>query len=357
MERLGSRSRKSSLEMERLEVEKEFSGIQLVSEGWFARVYSAYHHDTDARLALKCVHKENTRKRDFLRELRYNYYLSPHPNVVTSFKIAYDTSTSYVFVQELAPEGDLSRFIKKGGLEESRAKKVAEQVAFALEFMHSKEIVHRDVRPENILAFEKDLSRVKLTDFGQTQRAGVLVRKANVREEWCPPEVCEAVFNEGYEVETSQDAWQLGILIFLMATGTFPWDVADITDTNFNGWTGWLKKRTTKPPPRFRMLAPRLLRLLKRLLEPKAEKRADVEEVYKYLADPWIVKESTSHHGSTIHDGSSLGEPERKVSSLQEHSFDEALYPGISAMVDDDDNRKRLCQWILTADNYDQKSP
>ncbi|CAL4219654.1 unnamed protein product, partial [Meganyctiphanes norvegica] len=176
---------------------------------------------------------------DFFRELHYTYFLSPHPNIVNSFDVAFDTPKSFVFVQELATEGDLLKLVKNGRLNEEQVKNVVKQVSSALEFVHSKNLVHRDICLENIFVYEKDFKRVKIGDFGQTKKIDTLVKKGDVRIPWAPPEFFQAIENEGYHITTSQDAWQLGILIFVCMAGFFPCAQADITDHRYSEWLSW----------------------------------------------------------------------------------------------------------------------
>jgi serine/threonine-protein kinase SBK len=78
-----------------------------------------------------------------------------------------------VFWQEHAPLGDLAANVSdNGGIGEAQAKRVGRQLASALDFMHSRDLVHRDLRLDNILVFRSDFSRVKICDFGETRRAG-----------------------------------------------------------------------------------------------------------------------------------------------------------------------------------------
>ena len=72
-----------------------------------------------------------------------------------------------------------------------------EQITSALEFLHDKELVHRDVRAENVLIFSPDLTKVKLTDFGLTRKAETLVKKRTRSLPTCPPETWELVHLEG----------------------------------------------------------------------------------------------------------------------------------------------------------------
>ena len=213
---------------------------------------------------------------------------------MNSYEEAYQTNCFYIFTQELATEGDLLSFIDENGLSENECKIVAKQISNALQFMHSKGFVHQSVHLENINVFNHDLSLVKLGEFSCTRPTGKLVKKNQNNNPWEPPEICEAVLNEGYYPNPAQDAWQLGILIFACLTGTYPWNQADITDADYNAWIQWQKRKTTKIPPQFRQFSPRLLRLLRRLLEPKVSRRAEVQEVQKYLSDIWIEKSINS---------------------------------------------------------------
>ena len=116
----------------------------------------------------------------------------------------------------------------------------------------------------------------------------------------CPPEVWEAVLLEGYNIEIGSDVWQLAMMIFVCLTCRFPWDKADITDTKFNEFVEWQKRKTTRTPKEFRGFSPRLLRLMRRLMELKPSKRYPVTETNKYLRDRWLVQRpfrASSVHG------------------------------------------------------------
>lgn len=350
----GSLHRVPCLEVPRGSVEAQFREVQVLAEGWYASVLAATHRTSGSRVALKLVHKAATRRKDFLRELHYNYYLSPHPNVVTSYATAFDTGTAYVMAQELAPCGDLASVVRRGGVGEARAKRVLQQVAFALEFMHTKDLVHRDVRLHNILAFDPELRRVKLADFGSTQRVGTLVKKGAARVAWAPPEVCGAVCHEGYHVSTALDSWQLGVLLYVLLTGAFPWAAADsLTDKHYAAWAKWTKRKTSQVPRRFRAFTPRLLRLLRRLLQPKPEKRAGVEEAYKYLEDTWL-KGGAERMEAALDDSSSeapaAGPPTPTQDSAEKRRLAELLAShGVQTSVDRREATRRVCEWLLAS--------
>ncbi|XP_018494675.1 serine/threonine-protein kinase SBK1 [Galendromus occidentalis] len=272
------------------DIEQEYDILREIGSGDYGKVSLARNRFTSTEVALKAVPKAATLLRDFLIEFHYSYFLSPHPCILDTYDVSFETTHYYYFAQEVAPLGDLWQVIEQeGGLEESDLKIVLRQIVPALEFMHSKDLVHRDVRAENILLFTRDLRKVKLTDFGLTRRAGTLVKKRTRSLPTCPPEIWEMVNLEGYHVELGSDVWQIAMLIFIALTDRFPWDKADITDPRFNDFLEWQKRRTTRTPREFKRFTPRLLRMLRRLMEQKPSKRYEITEVNKYYADRWML--------------------------------------------------------------------
>jgi serine/threonine-protein kinase SBK len=73
------------------------------------------------------------------------------------------------------------------------------QLASALEHLHARELVHRDVKLDNVLVLKSDFSRVKLCDFGETRRTGTLVRRRNEWLPYSPPEVLLTNTDETYK--------------------------------------------------------------------------------------------------------------------------------------------------------------
>uniref|UniRef100_A0A3Q1ITJ3 Myosin phosphatase Rho interacting protein n=1 Tax=Anabas testudineus TaxID=64144 RepID=A0A3Q1ITJ3_ANATE len=112
------------------------------------------------------------------------------------------------------------------GLPEEMVKRCMQQLGLALDFMHSKNLVHRDVKPENVLLFDRECRRIKLADFGMTRRVGCRVKRVSGTIPYTAPEVCRASRTEGFLVTTSLDVWAFGVLVFCMLTGNFPWEAA-----------------------------------------------------------------------------------------------------------------------------------
>lgn len=120
---------------------------------------------------------------------------------------------------------------------------------------------------------------------------------------YTPPEICTKLPQEKYHVHQSSDVWAVGVIIWacLSGTGQGPWQAADmLRDPCFRQFYEWTKKKTLKVPDAFQPLSYRLLRLIKRLLEPKPEKRCKAREVLKYLKDDWLSSMSSKNTAAVL---------------------------------------------------------
>lgn len=95
--------------------------------------------------------------------------------------------------------GDLTSNVTETGLGELHAKRVARQLAAAVQHIHSRDLVHRDIKLDNILVFRSDFSRIKLCDFGETRRINTVVRRHNEWLPYSPPEVLQINTDETYK--------------------------------------------------------------------------------------------------------------------------------------------------------------
>lgn len=135
-----------------MEITKEYDILKNIAEGCFAKIYLVHHRPIKTNVVLKAIHTELTTFKEFLKEFHYSYQLSHHPNILSSYNVAFQSNDYFVFAQEHAPFGDLSANLGPGGLQESSVKSIASQLSSALGFMHSKSLVHRDIKLENVNA-------------------------------------------------------------------------------------------------------------------------------------------------------------------------------------------------------------
>ncbi|XP_018017659.1 serine/threonine-protein kinase meng-po, partial [Hyalella azteca] len=295
-----------------ISLEAEYEVVAVLQEGWRGRVLLVEHRVTRNEVVLKATHKDATSRMDFFR-----------------LYIDHAGSSTY-------------------GLQVRRGVYERQGVASksALDFMHSKDLVHRDINMDNILVFKSDFSRVKLCDFGSTRKTGSLLKKKTVWLPYAPPEIVDAVQNEGYHVDTAQDVWQFGILVYVLLTGQLPWQKADLTDPHYAEYANWRKRKTLRTPKRLSNFSTRFLRWMKRTLEPKPEKRASVKEITKYIDDKWLTRQvkkfddvdNQSICYSTFSMHSSKIEKDKVLKALKDH--------GIETTVDRAAKRKRIHEWL-----------
>ena len=264
--------------------DKRYTFLKPLGQGSYGTAWLAKDTVTGKTLVFKEISKASSSRADFKRELRYSKYLSRHPNIVTTHDTAYETQSSYLMVQDYASGGDLFDAIElEMGLEESTAKKYVHQICRAVEFMHSKDLVHGDIKPENIVLSNKEGSSVQLIDLGMTQKVGTHVPKVCGSIPYIPPEICTASDEVSFFVDTSCDVWSVGIVLFCMLTGSFPWEQATLSDPDYYEFVQWQCGATSEPPVAWQIFSPKLISLFSKMLAMHPEDRCSITEVYKYL--------------------------------------------------------------------------
>lgn len=275
--------------------EEEYDIVQKIGEGWFSRVYLTEHRATHQELVLKVINSKSLPVDDFLREYQNSYTLSAHRNVLTVYPdMVFNVENQcWMFATEYAPLGDLTSNVGETGIGEINTKRVAKQIGSALEWVHSKNLCHLDVKLDNILVFRSDFSKVKLCDFGSVKTQGDIVIKKNELLPYCPPELVAKHANEYYQVDRVQDVFQFGIVVYFCLFGILPWQRADpAADPRFAEFCAWRRKRTSKIPKNFKPMSSRSQKLFKKLLDPDPEKRVRLSELTKYTAEDlrWLRK-------------------------------------------------------------------
>ncbi|XP_074110556.1 serine/threonine-protein kinase meng-po [Cotesia typhae] len=363
----GSIHRIREFELEKVNLTEEFDILQIVGEGWFGKILLTEHKSTQTEMALKALPKAYTAITDFYREFHYGLHLSAHRNIITTYDVAFETAAFYVFSQEYAPLGDLTSNVTETGLGELHTKKVARQLAAAIHHIHSRELVHRDIKLDNILVFKSDFSRIKLCDFGETRRINTIVRRHNEWLPYSPPEVLHVDPDDTYKALTAHDVWQFGIVLFVCLTGCLPWQKAAMDDKRYRRYLNWHSStlNIAKKPKLFQLISSRARRMFKRLLEPNLEKRpVSVLEANKYLEDRWLGKlgaEKSMNGGAE--ERNELCPSMYSVHSSPEEK-NQLLYTltryGIETTVDRSRKKARIREWIqssaITEENEDEES-
>ncbi len=193
-----------------------------IGTGGMADVYKAKDHKLNRFVAVKVLKPEFREDTTFIRKFRSEAQAAAgltHPNIVNVFDVGDDEGVYYI-VMELIEGITLKEYIsKKGRLSIKEATSIAIQVSMGLEAAHSHGVVHRDVKPQNIIISTD--GKVKVTDFGIARAASSNTISSNVMGSvhYSSPEQVRG----GYSDEKS-DIYSLGITLYEMVTGRVPFD-------------------------------------------------------------------------------------------------------------------------------------
>lgn len=201
----------------------EYEVENVVGLGGIGILYRARQVRLDRQVALKLVggdvaHDPVVRER-LRREARMVAALD-HPNVVPLYAAGEEAGTVYIVTRWV--EGtELGTLIHRDGpLEPGRAARAAAQIAAALEVAHEKGLVHRDVKPSNVILTPED--HVYLTDFGLAKRADTQPGLTAVDQMLGTVDYVAPEQIEGSEPDARGDIYSLGCLLFEMLTGEPP---------------------------------------------------------------------------------------------------------------------------------------
>lgn len=210
------------------------------------------------------------------REVEIMQHLSGHPGVVT-LKAVYEDSESFHLVMELCSGGRLiDQMTKEGRYSEQRAANIFKELMMVIKYCHDMGVVHRDVKPENILLTAS--GKIKLADFGLAVRItnGQSLGGLAGSPAYVAPEVLTGSYSE------KVDVWSAGILLHALLVGVLPFqgdcldDVFEsIKSVELNFHTG-IWDSVSKPARD----------LLERILTRNADSRISADEV---LSHPWII--------------------------------------------------------------------
>ncbi|VDN57684.1 unnamed protein product [Dracunculus medinensis] len=278
-----------------VDLDSTYTVYEQLGTGRFGFIKLAEHIESKKKIAIKFFPKQQTKQADFVREYNYSFFLSPHPNIIDTYEGMCQTKdeSAFFFVQEICPYTSLRKLIElsQSGLSECATKTIMTKVLSAVEFMHSENFVHRNLKAENILIFdEKDLNRVKIADFGLTRKVHTTVKYLEYVNNYQAPELCETVVNEAFTVDESIDVWALGILFYYCLKGRFPWQRATIMCKPYWEWEQWMKHKLPQLPKRWESFNENAIKLFKKTLNPRYKDRWSARKIEKFIKKERIRK-------------------------------------------------------------------
>ncbi|OMJ87321.1 hypothetical protein SteCoe_11007 [Stentor coeruleus] len=206
-----------------------YSLSTLLGKGGFGKVVKAQHILTKEHFAIKMISKKPSKltqsKIPTNNEVTILKKLN-HDNIISYIDSFEDNSFLYI-VTELCQEKNLYGKIKKSGkLKENEVKEILLQILSAVEYLHDNNIIHRDIKLENILLVSEGSNKIKLIDFG----TATTLDKNHRVSGYCgsafyiSPEMLEGEYNEKIDI------WSCGILAYVLSTGKWPYKERNTED-------------------------------------------------------------------------------------------------------------------------------
>uniref|UniRef100_A0A8C1KK65 Serine/threonine-protein kinase n=1 Tax=Cyprinus carpio TaxID=7962 RepID=A0A8C1KK65_CYPCA len=255
---------------------------EVLGSGQFGVVYGGKHRKSGRDVAVKVIDKLRfpTKQESQLRNEVAILQSLRHLGIV-NLECMFETPEKVFVVMEKL-HGDMLEMIlssEKGRLPERLTKFLITQILAALRHLHFKNIVHCDLKPENVLLASADpFPQVKLCDFGFARIIGEKSFRRSVvgTPAYLAPEV---LLNQGYN--RSLDMWSVGVIMYVSLSGTFPFNEdEDINDQIHNAAFMY-------PPNPWKQISPEAIDLINNLLQVKMRKRYSVDKSlsHTYLQD------------------------------------------------------------------------
>ena len=264
---------------------------RLLGEGGMGMVYQAVHDGVGGQAAIKILRPEVAQKKDATTRLFNEARAAnsiPHPGIVRIFDCGYTSQgVAYLAMEYLAGESLRARIDRERSLSVADALRIARQIASVLQAAHARQVVHRDLKPDNIMLVpDPELpggERVKLLDFGvaklaETLNAEPMLTRSDMlmgTPTYMAPEQCRGAKH----VTDRSDVYSLGVILYQMLAGVPPFTGDTVGEL--------IAMHLADSEPLLAELAPHVdpevCMLVHAMLRKKPAERPSVEEVAQEL--------------------------------------------------------------------------
>nr|XP_018914361.1 PREDICTED: probable serine/threonine-protein kinase dyrk2 [Bemisia tabaci] len=267
---------------------QDFDIGRALGKGKFGSVYLAREKKSKYIVALKVLFKSQIFEANFEYQLKREIEIQTHlrhPNILKMFGYFHDDKRVYMIL-EFAPKGELFKEMKSqenGRFSEERTANYVSQLASALQYCHERNVIHRDIKLENLLLGAK--GELKIADFGWSVHTPSSKRNTLCGTlDYLPPEMIL-----GLEHDEKVDIWSLGVLCFECLTGKPPFEAAEYAETYRR-----IKNAIVIYPPYISALA---RDLISKLLRVQPSERLSLPKI---LTHEWIIKHTSSKNNEPI---------------------------------------------------------
>ena len=258
----------------------QYEFIKWIKSGGFGKVFLAREISTNKEFAIKEISIQNFSNEELYNISREYMILKEmsHNNII-NFHSFFTYDNKFYTVMDYARGGELSNLLEnKKRLSEEEAKNIFKQIYNAVCYIHGKNIIHRDLKPNNILFLDEEKTHVVIIDFGISG-----IANGNQREQikagtvkFLPPEMLSG---KVFASNTRLDMWALGIILYRMVEGCYPFEGKNYKETMNN-----IFKSKLEFSPKIK-ISPPLRQLLEGLLEKNFRFRIDSDS---HLFNKWF---------------------------------------------------------------------
>lgn len=253
--------------------------VEKIGRGGMAEVWAAKDTTLGRNVAVKIMLPQFASDPDFVTRFRHEAAAAANlmsPNIVNVYDHGHDGDIQYI-VMEYVPGQDLKHLIQaQGFLPSKAAAKIGAQVCQALKSAHNQDIIHRDVKPQNIM-IQPDGS-VKVMDFGISRAKNSTEQKTQVvlgTAQYVSPEQAQ-----GFDLTAASDIYSLGIVLYEAVTGQLPFDGDDAVSVAIKQ----VEEEPVLPSHLNRNVDPALEAIImKALAKDPADRFQSVQEMYAAL--------------------------------------------------------------------------
>ena len=266
---------------------KKYEVLSKLGSGSFGNVYLARNRFTDEKVALKQIKKSSANllsDGEIKDEIEILKNLD-HPDIVRIIE-SFNTKNSYILITEYCEGGELFDQVKNQ-LSETQIAVIFRQLLSGLAYLHSNNIVHRDLKLENILIHEKerskttgeDLFNIKIIDFGTARIFDKNKKPQSIvgSSYYIAPEVLRQKYNK------ECDLWSVGVILYMFIVGHAPFDGCDDEEITSNIQKGVYRKNDR----RWIKASKEVKDLIQKLLTYRPSQRLTAIQA---LDHPWFKK-------------------------------------------------------------------